>query len=221
LSRMSENKVSVIIPAYNEEATVGAVIDAARQVEDVAEVIVVSDGSTDGTVDVARAHGAVVIALESNRGKAAAMKAGLAAAAHPIVLFLDADLIGLRPDHVRKLIEPITSGRADVALGVMRRGRPATDLAQVVTPFLSGMRAGKVEVFEALRDLDDRAGWGAEIALTLWARENKCVTEEVRVDGVTQRMKEEKVGFAKGFRARMRMYWDILRVVPRSERLRR
>jgi glycosyltransferase involved in cell wall biosynthesis len=210
----------VIIPAYNEEATVGAVVEAAHQVDCVAEVLVVSDGSIDQTAEVARERGARVIELELNRGKAAAMKAGLLAARQDVALFLDADLIGLRPEHVTILLDPIISGRADVSIGVMRRGRPVTDFAQVVAPFLSGMRAGRVEVFEPLRDLDE-AGWGAEVALTLWAREHKMRVEEVRIDGVTQRMKEEKVGLAKGFMARLRMYWDIVRVVPRNERARR
>lgn len=211
----------MIIPAFNEEATVGSVIDAARQAEDTGEVIVVSDGSTDQTAAVARTYGARVVELDQNRGKAAAMKAGLLTATYGVILFLDADLLGLKAEHVKKLIEPIASGRADVSIGVMRRGRTATDLAQVVAPFLSGMRAGKVEVFQTLRDLNDDAGWGAEVALTLWAHENKRLIEEVRIYGVTQRMKEEKVGFAKGFWSRMRMYWDILRVMPKSERLRR
>jgi len=211
----------VIIPAYNEETTVGQVIDAARLGDCVGEVIVVSDGSSDHTAEIARAGGAKVIELDQNRGKAAAMKAGLLAAGFDILLFLDADLIGLRPEHVKRLLEPILSGRADVAIGIMRRGRAATDLAQAVAPFLSGVRAGRVEVFQTLRDLDDNAGWGAEVALTLWARENKCRIEEVRIYGLTQRMKEEKVGLARGLWARLRMYWDILRVVPKSERVRR
>jgi len=211
----------VIIPAYNEETTVGQVIDAARLGDCVGEVTVVSDGSSDRTAEIARASGAKVIELDQNHGKAAAMKAGLLAAGFDILLFLDADLIGLRPEHVKRLLEPILSGRADVAIGIMRHGRAATDLAQAVTPFLSGVRAGRVEVFQTLRDLDDNAGWGAEVALTLWARENKCRIEEVRINGVTQRMKEEKIGLARGLRARLRMYWDILRVVPKSERVRR
>lgn len=184
------------------------------------EVLVVSDGSTDRTADVARTFGAEVIVLKENRGKAAAMKAGLLAAESEVVLFLDADLIGLRPEHIARLVDPVLSGAADMTVGVMRRGRPATDLAQAVAPFLSGVRAGRIEVFEPLRQLDE-AGWGAEVALTLSARENRMRIKEVRIDGVTQRMKEEKVGFAKGFAARLRMYWDILRAVPKTERARR
>jgi len=213
--------VSVIIPAFNEEKTVGQVVAAALAAEAVGEVIVVSDGSTDGTATAAKAQGATVIELTANLGKAAAMKAGLDRVRFDIVLFLDADLIGLTPEHVRKLVEPIESGRADVSIGVMRRGRVATDFAQAVTPFLSGVRAGRADVFQPLKGMDEKTGWGAEVALTLWARENRRRIEEVRIYGVTQRMKEEKIGLARGFMARMRMYWDILRMVPKSERARR
>jgi len=210
----------VVIPAYNEEATVGQVVDSALRAEAVGEVIVVSDGSTDRTAEVARRRGAVVIDFSENRGKAAAMKAGLLAAGHDIILYLDGDLIGLQPQHIELLLEPVLSGRADMSLGVMRRGRAATDLAQAVAPFLSGMRAGRFGVFKPLLTLD-QAGWGAEVALTMSAREHNLKVEEVRIQGVTQRMKEEKVGFARGFMARLRMYWDILRVVPKAERARR
>jgi CTP:molybdopterin cytidylyltransferase MocA len=210
----------VVIPAYNEEKTVGAVVRAAVRAECVDEVIVVSDGSSDRTADEARSHGARVIEFEKNRGKAAAMKAGMLAARNDVLLFLDADLLGLNPDHICRMVQPVVSGEAHMSVGVMRRGRPATDFAQVVTPFLSGMRAGRLEAFEPLRTLEE-AGWGVEVALTLWAREHKMKVKEVTMVGVTQRMKEEKQGLVRGFMARLRMYWDIVRMVPKSERVRR
>lgn len=209
-----------MIPAYNEEKTVGAVVRAAVRAECVDEVIVVSDGSSDRTADEARSHGARVIEFEKNRGKAAAMKAGMLAARNDVLLFLDADLLGLNPDHICRMVQPVVSGEAHMSVGVMRRGRPATDFAQVVTPFLSGMRAGRLEAFEPLRTLEE-AGWGVEVALTLWAREHKMKVKEVTMVGVTQRMKEEKQGLVRGFMARLRMYWDIVRMVPKSERVRR
>ncbi len=214
------SKVSVVIPAYNEEKTVGAVVRAAVKAGCVDEVIVVSDGSSDGTADAARSHGARVIEFEANRGKAAAMKAGMLAARNEVLLFLDADLLGLDPDHICRMVQPVLSGEADMCVGVMRGGRPATDIAQAVAPFLSGMRAGRLEAFEPLRTLEE-AGWGVEVALTLWAREHKMKVREVSIIGVTQRMKEEKQGLVRGFVARLRMYWDIVRMVPRSERARR
>jgi len=186
----------------------------------VGEVVVVSDGSTDRTAEVARGRGAEVIELPENQGKAAAMKAGLLAAKHGVILYLDADLLGLGPEHINLLLAPILAGRADVSVGVMRGGRAATDLAQAFAPFLSGMRAGRFDVFKPLLTLDE-AGWGAEVALTMWAKEHSLKVEEIRIQGVTQRMKEEKVGFARGFVTRLRMYWDILRVVPKTERARR
>lgn len=213
-------KISVIIPAYNEATTIAGVVQSALETECVGQVIVVSDGSTDATAEAAEVAGATVLKHPTNRGKAAAMKTGLLAAQHETLLFLDADLIGLGTAHVTALAAPVLEGRADIAVGVMCDGRAATDFAQAVAPFLSGMRAGRVEAFEPLRTLDE-AGWGAEVALTLWARERRMRVQEVRVSGVTQRMKEEKIGFAKGFAARLRMYWDILRMVPRGERARR
>lgn len=210
----------MIIPAFNEATTIASVVTTALASESVGEVIVVNDGSTDATAVAARDAGAIVLEHPTNRGKAAAMKSGLLAARFETLLYLDADLIGLNPAHVHALAAPVLEGRADIAVGVMRHGRAATDLAQAVAPFLSGMRAGRVEVFAPLRTLEE-AGWGAEVALTLWARERRMRVQEVRISGVTQRMKEEKIGLAKGFAARLRMYWDILRMVPRSERARR
>src|SRR5690606_29191289 len=77
LGREQRLRVAAVIPAYNEEATIGAVIDAVRQVPGIDEVIVVSDGSDDGTAEVARRHGAFVVELDANVGKGGALKAGV------------------------------------------------------------------------------------------------------------------------------------------------
>ncbi|WP_374712424.1 glycosyltransferase family 2 protein, partial [Symbiobacterium terraclitae] len=90
-------RVSVVIPAYNEAETVGDVVAACAKVPEIDEVIVVDDGSTDETAARARAAGAKVIEHGENRGKAAAMKSGYEATTAPVLLFLDADLIGLHP----------------------------------------------------------------------------------------------------------------------------
>jgi UDP-N-acetylmuramyl pentapeptide phosphotransferase/UDP-N-acetylglucosamine-1-phosphate transferase len=84
---------SAIIPAHQAASTVAETVRAVRRIPAVAEVIVVDDGSRDGTADRARDSGADrVIVLPRNRGKGAALSAGLEAARHERVLFLDADL---------------------------------------------------------------------------------------------------------------------------------
>ena len=85
--------VSCIIPAFNAADTVGATVRGARSIPEVAQVIVVDDGSSDETSSAAAAAGAdQIIHFPANQGKGAALAAGVAAAAHPRLLFLDADL---------------------------------------------------------------------------------------------------------------------------------
>jgi len=85
--------VSVIIPAYNSVDTIGKTVSASRSIGSASEVIVVDDGSRDATAEAAREAGAdQVVVLPRNRGKGAAMSAGVAAARSRTILFLDADL---------------------------------------------------------------------------------------------------------------------------------
>lgn len=205
-------RVVAVIPAYNEEATLGEVIEALRKSPLVDRVVVISDGSTDGTARVAREHGAVCIELSENVGKGGAMKAGVdfAEADADVFLFLDADLIGLKPSHVRALLTPVLKGRAGMTVGVFVGGRWRTDLAQRIAPFLSGQRAVRREVLEAIPHLE-ATRYGVETALTRHLRGGGVRVEYVPLPRVTHRTKEEKLGLLRGFVERMRMYWDIVR----------
>lgn len=107
-------KVSVVIPAYNEEGRVGRVVRETLSYVD--EVIVVDDGSTDCTREDAEQAGAKVVANRFQKGYIGAIKTGFREAAGEIVITLDAD--GEHdPADIPKLVEPITSGQADLVLG--------------------------------------------------------------------------------------------------------
>jgi glycosyltransferase involved in cell wall biosynthesis len=119
--------LSVIIPAYNEaarlEKTLRGVVDYLRQNRPGAEVIVVDDGSSDETADLARKvfqdSGDLrtsVISYKSNLGKGRAVRLGLQAARGDVALFSDADL-STPIDEEKKLVEPIANGDCDVAFG--------------------------------------------------------------------------------------------------------
>lgn len=207
-------KVSAVVPAYNEEATIGDVVSTVAQVPLIDEVVVVSDGSVDGTAEVARKYGAKVIEMAANVGKGAAMKEGVLASDGDIILFVDADLIGLTGQHITDLLRPVLSGEADATVGLFERGRIATDLAQVVAPFLSGQRAVRREFLKDFWD-QEVAGFEVEVALTRCLKKKGARVTEVVLGDLTQRMKEEKLGVMRGFLARMKMYWEILRFAQR------
>ncbi|NPV71268.1 MAG: glycosyltransferase family 2 protein [Firmicutes bacterium] len=203
-------RVVAIVPAYNEEKTVGNVIEVLRSLDRIDEVVVVSDGSRDSTAEVARRAGATVLELRDNVGKGGAMKTGIESTTAGVFLFLDADLIGLAEEHVTALIAPVVDGSADMTVGIFERGRAVTDIAQVVAPQLSGQRAVKAKVLSDIPELEV-ARFGVEIALTRYAKHEGIRVLEVPLKGLTHVMKEEKMGLSKGFVARMKMYWDIIR----------
>ncbi|MEX2355903.1 MAG: glycosyltransferase family 2 protein [Thermaerobacterales bacterium] len=203
-------RIVAVVPAYNEAETVGRVIDVIHAVPQIDEVFVISDGSTDETSQVARQHGATVIELEQNLGKGGALKVGIDHADADVFLFLDADLVGLRPEHVEKLIQPLIAREADMSLGRFDGGRMSTDLAQVMAPYLSGQRAVHRDVLLGVSGMEI-ARFGVEVALTRHIREQEVRVAEVRLDHLTHRTKEEKLGLIRGFTARMKMYWEILR----------
>ncbi|MBS3939234.1 MAG: glycosyltransferase family 2 protein [Peptococcaceae bacterium] len=207
----------VIIPAFNEEKTVGAVVAAAKQCALVAEVVVVSDGSKDRTAKVAASAGATVIALPENRGKGGAMQAGLSSVPGDVYLFLDADLIGLTKEHVAHMLEPIIAGRVEVTLGLFGKGRLATDLAQKIAPFLSGQRALSRSVLSQMPDFST-AGWGVEVVVNRHLQATGVPVEEILLHNVTQVMKEEKSGLVRGAISRLRMYWQIFQALGRKGR---
>jgi len=208
-------KVAAIIPAYNEETTIGQVIDTVKRVDLVDEVIVVSDGSTDSTTDVALRRGVIVVDLENNIGKGGAMMKGLEKTDHSIILFLDADLIGLNEKHIYNLLSPVINDGVAMTIGVFESGRVATNLAQKLVPCLSGQRALRREILEDISHLNV-SRFGVEVALTKYAEEKGIKVQEVILPYLTHLMKEEKLGLVKGFVARMKMYWEIAKYVRKG-----
>lgn len=205
-------KVAAIVPAYNEEKTVGGVIETLLSCAAIHEIIVVSDGSSDSTAEVAKSYPIRVIDLQANLGKGGAMKAGAEQTKCDILLFIDADLVGLSPKHIDALLEPVLSGTTIMSIGVFSEGRPSTDLAQKLAPSLSGQRAIKRELFEKVPRLEE-SRYGVEVALTRFAEQQGIEIVAVPLPALSQVIKEEKLGFVQGTRARIKMYWDIIKSI--------
>ena len=124
---MDTPKLSVVVPVFNERETIEQVLQRIQAVEIDKEIVIVDDGSTDGTREFLRdlrADEIRVFLQRENRGKGAAVRRGFAEARGRIVLVQDADL-ELDPQDYFKLVAPIEQGRADVVYGsTFQRGRP-------------------------------------------------------------------------------------------------
>ena len=120
-------KLSVIIPAYNEQSTIVEIVQRVRAVKLHSEIIIVDDGSTDGTRELLealpQADDLIVLYHPQNRGKGAAVRTAIERAAGDIILIQDADL-EYDPREYPGLLSPITEGRASVVYGSRFLGGP-------------------------------------------------------------------------------------------------
>lgn len=215
----TQEPVSAVIPAYNEEYYIGAVLDALICVDALSRILVVDDGSTDATCDVVRRYSDIdprvtLLSLEHNLGKGGAMVAGAEAVAEDLVLFLDADLIGLKPEHVRALCLPVSWGECTMTLGLFKGGRTQTDLSHWLTPFLSGQRCLRWSLFTNAPEIG-QARWGVEVALSLYAWHHNFAVKKIYWQGVTHAMRAEKMKGLRGYWSHAQMWLDIARYFSR------
>jgi glycosyltransferase involved in cell wall biosynthesis len=218
-------KVSFLVPAYNEASTIGEVLDRVADLDLEAQVIVVDDGSSDGTAEIAEARGATVI-RQPNRGKGAALRAAIPHVEGDIAVVQDADM-EYDPADVPALIEPIVRGAADVVFGSrLRGGRPQRAFLfwhLVGNRFLSlltnvlfnttlsdmetGYKAFRAEVLRSLDLREDRFGIEPEITAKVCKRQLRIYELPISYYGRTFD-EGKKITWRDGFRA----VWVLFRV---------
>ena len=227
-------KLSVVIPVYNEQSTVREVYASVRAVPLEKEIILVDDGSTDGTreilKDLATADGTKVFLHERNQGKGAALATGFSHATGEIVVVQDADL-EYDPSQYPKLIQPIMEGKADVVFGSrfvtgeyrrvfffwhMVGNRFLTLLSNMLTnlnltDMETGHKAFRREILEKIRIEEKRFGFEPEITAKI-ARLNVRIYEVgISYAGRTYR-EGKKIGWKDGFSAlRCILKYNLLR----------
>ena len=204
-------RVSVVVPAYNEAGRISAVLRPVIASKMVDEIIVVDDGSDDGTLEEAESFPVRMVSLSENGGKAAALDAGVSQAKNDTFLFLDADLVGLTAEHVDRLIEAYSERGLDMVIGIFSSGRKYTDLAQKLNPYASGQRVLSRWIWQRAKEYVSEMGYGIEFALSKLAAKEGWRKEHVKLDGVTHVLKEEKRGLAKGLIDRLKMYGDMIK----------
>ena len=217
-------KVSVVIPCFNERDTIEQVVNSVRNspIQNI-EIIVVDDGSTDGTIDVLKEKVAgladQIIYQPTNRGKGAALRTGFAAATGDIILVQDADL-EYSPSDYPALLQPIFSGSADVVFGSrFLGGRPhrvlyfwhmvgnrfLTLLSNMFTNLNLTDLESCYKAFRAplVKNLDLREkGFGFEPEITAKLAKTHCRIYEVGISYSGRTYEEgKKVNWKDGFRA--------------------
>ena len=175
-TKVSDKSVSIVIPAFNEEATVAKVVSVARKLSYVDEVIVVDDGSTDRTVEEAENAGATVISHIMNEGKGSAIKTGFKYSHGNIVAFIDADVSNFTSEKIDKIIRPILEDKTDITKTKFAResGRVTELTAKPLLGFffpeldyeqpLSGQFAGKRSALNKIRFEKD---YGVDVGIVL------------------------------------------------------
>jgi glycosyltransferase involved in cell wall biosynthesis len=204
--------VDCIIPARDEAPTIAANVAAALGCAAVREVIVVDDGSSDGTAEVAAGAGAKVVRLEGSAGsKAHALRAGADATDADVLLFADADCVGLSARHLDAVVEPVLAGRAMLSIGTFDYGRFWNP--QVLRwPPLSGERCVPRWVFDAIpaSKLD---GYTVEVRINEVACKQRLPVSARTLSGVHHRTKRDKFGRAEGMRRTWQMYKALLGMI--------
>jgi glycosyltransferase involved in cell wall biosynthesis len=161
--------IAVVVPAFQAAATIASVVARTFRAVPAAYVIVVDDGSTDGTGDVGRGRGATVLSHAANRGKGAALATGIAAALAAdadVIVTVDAD--GQHPpEEIPRLMVPITQGKADLVLGARRRSG-SMPWSRRLTNWLSARLATRI------------GGQGVSDAQTGYRAFTRAVAEQVR-----------------------------------------
>ena len=227
---MMSKYISIIIPAYNEESRIKNTLDGIKDIDEINEIIVVDDGSSDNTSKVAKEVNSskiTIITQDKNRGKGYALNNGLRLARKnaDIIGFLDADL-GSSSSEVKKLIAPILNNEADViiakfpsakrkgGLGFVKRLAKESVLKMTgveLDATLSGQRLFKKEVLEVFDTMP--FGYGVEVGMTIDILKYGFTIKEVLVN-----MTHNETGRnLKGFIHRGKQYIHIKRILKIKE----
>ncbi|AOT68138.1 glycosyltransferase family 2 protein [Geosporobacter ferrireducens] len=221
-------RITVILPAYNEEDRVSATIAGLHKSNYVNRILVIDDGSKDQTSKAAETAGAEVYRMPVNAGKGYAMQQGVMKTVHDsdIIVFLDAD-IGESASEIDKLIEPIFLGRADVTIARFPAAKKKGGFGLVknlakygvqfytgktITTSLSGQRAFNAEVLKSFGNIP--VDYGVEVGMTIDLLRMGYQIQEVDVN-MTHR---ETGRDLKGFIHRGKQFYQILATLIRKSK---
>lgn len=222
---MSNKKVTIVVPAYNEEKNIENTIRGLKSIDIIDEIVVVNDGSVDNTRRILDTLEVNVINLDKNHGKGYAMKKAIEEVHCDIIGFVDGD-VGLTSMEIEKLIKPVINDEADFTIAKFPRASEnviikggfglVKNLAKKGVYFytgklmdtsLSGQRVYKKNVVDSMKYIPTH--YGIEIAMTIQAISNGYSFKEIPVN-MTHRYTDRSI---KGFKHRGKQFVDILKTL--------
>lgn len=214
---MLYKKVSCVVCAFNEAERIGDVLKVVSVHPDITEIVVVDDGSTDGTSGIIRMFPRVrLITLPTNRGKSHAFAQGVKAVSGNVLLTLDADLKNLRAEDISALVRPVVNG--DVGMTVSLRGNSLLFYRMLGLDFVSGERVFPRNILlEHLAEIEQLSPFGIETFINRSVIRRDMKVAVVRLPKLIHARKTDKLGLWRGFIAEGGMLLDILRTVSLAE----
>lgn len=211
-SRPAGPTFTCLIPAYNEAARIGVVLDAVLALPLLQAVIVIDDGSTDDTKAIAQAKGAQVIRTPGNLGKTQALALGLNNVTTSHVVLIDADLTGLTTAALRALIDPVLHGTAQASISL--RGNAPRTWRLIGIDYISGERVIARSLLAGQQDgLGGLPRFGFEVFLNRLLIAQNASLAIVAWPAVASPSKAAKRGIVAGLWADASMMADIFRTI--------
>ncbi|MBI2541658.1 glycosyltransferase [Candidatus Woesearchaeota archaeon] len=184
-------KVAAIVPVYNEERTVGGVLNTLASSDRVNEIIIVDGASTDKSPEIINKFKKIkkpkiyIINLKNRKGgKGMAIKIASKNLKSDIVMLFDSDLVNLTKEHVNKLVEPIINKEASMVIGLRDKNNAIGNMLMPYFPLTGGERAFSSDVFMKIMGVPLIEGWGLESVMNNYCKKKKLKVAKVKLDGM-------------------------------------